>query len=257
MLGKLLKYDLKKTMSFLVIFYSIALFLSILTRFFINEQSPFIVFIIGRILSGAVISMFANILINCLMGNWIRSFARGVYGDESYLTHTLPVTKKQIYLSKLFCAVISSVISVIVIFVCAFIAYYTDARWQIVKHLLFMEEYTTTITLFCILTIILEFISLIQCGFTGIILGHKLNSGKAGLSVLFGVVAETVSQLFILSIMGIAALLNDGFKTLFTSSPDNLFFKNVFYLVTPVYFLIIIGMATFNIKMLNKGVDIE
>ena len=42
-----------------------------------------------------------NIILNNLMRLWAR-FKNNFYGDESYLTHTLPINKKTLYLSKTF-----------------------------------------------------------------------------------------------------------------------------------------------------------
>lgn len=258
MLGKLLKYDLKKNLKFLSIFYIITLFLSILTRIFINTQSPLILFIIGRILSGALIALFANILINCVMGLWIRSFTRGVFGDESYLTHTLPVTKTQIYLSKFFATLIISAISICVIIGTAFIGYYTEARWEALKQMLFMGD-TAIITVLAAVLVFLELINLIQCGFTGIILGHRQNRAKTGFSVLFAVIAETLSQIAVVAFAGCAALFSTDFKQLFTKgaaiSLDVLY--TVFAVDIAIYLLIIAIVALINVRLLKKGVDVE
>ena len=256
MLSKLLKYDLKKNLKFLSIFYIITAVLSVLTRLFINTQSPIILVVIGKIFSGALISLFANILINAVMGLWIKSFGRGLYGDESYLTHTLPVTKTQIYLSKFLTSLIVSAISIGVIIACAFFAYYTEERWAIIKMYLGNAK---IITVLAAISIFLEFINLIQCGFTGIILGHRQNRGKVGFSVLFAAVAETVSQIIVLIFTACAAIFSSDFRMLFKTnalpSQDQLYF--VFALEITVYVLIIVFNALLNVKLLNKGVDVE
>ena len=256
MLSKLLKYDLKKNLKFLSIFYIITVVLSVLTRLFINTASPIILMVIGKIFSGALISLFASILINAVMGLWIKSFARGVYGDESYLTHTLPVTKTQIYLSKFLTTIIVAAVSICVIICAAFIAYYTEERWAIVKF------YLSNSKLFVLLgaiSIFLEFINLIQCGFTGIILGHRQNRGKVGFSVLFSAVAETVTQVIVLIFTACAALFSSDFRMLFKTNaiPTEGQLHFVFALEITVYVLIIVFNALLNIKLLNKGVDVE
>lgn len=43
--------------------------------------------------------MIVSSLINGLMRSWVR-FITNIYKDESYLTHTLTIEKKDIYLSK-------------------------------------------------------------------------------------------------------------------------------------------------------------
>ena len=79
--------------------------------------------------------MVANILINTLMRSWVR-FRDSIYKDESYLTHTLPVTKNNIYDSKFIQALIFFVIGFAVIILSIFIAYYTQERWLVVKELI-------------------------------------------------------------------------------------------------------------------------
>ena len=56
------------------------------------------------LVSGTAISMMFSIVINNLMRLWVR-FKNNFYGDESYLTHTLPIDKKTLYLSKTFLSV--------------------------------------------------------------------------------------------------------------------------------------------------------
>ena len=82
MLKKLLKYELKNIFKFLVIFYSLSIFFSILTRIFLSIENSFIMNILGQITSGATISMMFSILINNLMRLWVR-FKNNLYGDES------------------------------------------------------------------------------------------------------------------------------------------------------------------------------
>ena len=106
MLKKLLKYDLENIYKVLIIFYSLALIFGILTRIFLNIENSFIMNIIGQICSAITISMIFNILINNLMRLWVR-FKNNFYGDESYLTHTLPIDKKTLYLSKILASFIT------------------------------------------------------------------------------------------------------------------------------------------------------
>ena len=106
MLRKLLKYDLKYMFKFLIIFYSLAIFFGTLTRIFLSIENSLIMNIIGQVCSGAAISMMFSILINNLMRFWVR-FRSNFYGDESYLTHTLPISKSTLYLSKALTSIIS------------------------------------------------------------------------------------------------------------------------------------------------------
>ena len=124
MLKKLLKYDLKYIFKVLIVFYGIGIFFAVLTRIFLNIENSFIMDIIGKVCSGVTISMIFNILINNIMRLWVR-FKNNFYKDESYLTHTLPVDKSTLYLSKILTSIITLFVSVFVSGILLFIAYYS------------------------------------------------------------------------------------------------------------------------------------
>lgn len=256
MLGKLLKYDLKNMLKFLSVFYIIALVISIPTRIFLGYSTPLILNIIGKVLSGTLIAIFCNILINCLMRSWIKSFIYGIYGDEGYLTNTLPVTKAEIYLSKFLCAVISTALSIAVIFACTFIAYYTEERWALLKSIIPSLRFAAIFLGVCCL----EFLSLIQCGFTGAIIGHRQNRGKKGFSVLFGFITYTAWQLVVLLFSAGAALFSGDFKELFvtaSATTNPAMAENLLLWAIPLYAVIIIANLFINIKLLNRGVNLD
>ena len=99
MLNKLLKYDLKYMIKNMTVFYVLAIFFAITTRILFNIEQSVIINIIGQISVGCMFAMLANILINTIMRSWVR-FRDSLYKDEAYLTHTLPVTKNELYNSK-------------------------------------------------------------------------------------------------------------------------------------------------------------
>ena len=131
MLKKLLKYDLEYNYKILVIFYLLAIFFAVFTRICFSIENSFIMNIIGKICSGTTIAMIFNILINNLMRLWVR-FKYNFYGDESYLTHTLPIDRKTQYLSKTLASIITLFSSVLVIALTLFIAYYSKENNNLV-----------------------------------------------------------------------------------------------------------------------------
>ena len=135
MLKKLLKYDLKYMIKNMSIFYILAIFFSILTRILFSLKQTVIINIIGQITVGCMFSMIASTLINTLMRSWVR-FNDSIYKDEAYLTHTLPVTKKNIYDSKFIETLIFFIIGFLVVILSLFIAYYTKDRWIMLKGLI-------------------------------------------------------------------------------------------------------------------------
>lgn len=263
MLKKLLKYDVKSIFKFLVIFYSLSLFFGLLTRIFFGIENSFLMNIIGQICSGVTISMFFNIVINNLMRMWVR-FKQNLYGDESYLTHTLPVEKKTLYLSKIITAVITLFISVVIIALTLFIAYYSKENLEMVKNILLpvadaYDSNIVTIILAFLFILFLEFANALQCGFTGIILGHRMNNAKTGFSVLFGFGCYVISQTLAVLMTFIVALFNKDFMNLFiTNEIVNIeMLKVVVYMSMAAYTIILFVGYFVNLKLLKKGVNVD
>lgn len=263
MLKKLLRYDTENIFKFLIIFYSLAVLFGILTRIFFSFDNSLVLNIIGQITSGATISMMCSILINNLMRMWVR-FRSNFYGDESYLTHTLPVKKSTHYLSKIFTAIITLFVSFLVIGLVLFIAYYSKENLLFVKDILLpvAQIYDSSILaiLFAFLFILfLEFLNILQCGFTGIVLGHRMNNAKIGFSVLFGGVAFAVSQMFVIIVIFIIALFNKDVMNLFnTQEALNIeVIKQVIYIAILCYTLISVVFCFVNIHLFKKGVNVD
>jgi len=263
MLNKLLKYDLKGTYKILIIFYMLGLFFSVLTRIFFSIDNSVIMNVIAQVCSGVTISMMFNILINNLMRLWV-DFKKNLYGDESYLTHTLPVEKKTLYLSKVLTSLITLFSSVLVIGLTIFIAYYSKDNLELIKSLLLplVTAYKSTIIKILsafLFIFFLEFINALQAGYTGIILGHKMNNAKTGYSILFGFIAYMVMQLFVLMIIFISAIFNKDLMNLFiTNTMINIdIVKVVIYLAIIIYSITFVIGYIFNLKMFKKGVNVD
>ena len=263
MLNKLLKYDLKYMIKNMSVFYILALFFSILTRILFSLKQTFIINLTSQICVGCMFSMIASILINVMMRSWVR-FRDSIYRDESYLTHTLPVTKNNIYDSKFIQTLIFFIISFVVIILCLFIAFYTKDRWLLIKG--YIDTITTGLgfntTLFVIsfITVMfLEIFNAIQCGFLGIILGYRKNNNKIGFTILFGFVSYLLSQSMVLLLVFIVGLFNTSIMNLFKSNIllDTGSFKLLIVISIMFYLCIIVLMNIMCKKIFNKGVNIE
>jgi len=254
MLNKLLKYDLKYMIKNMAIFYILSIFFAITTRILFNMEQSVIINIIGQISVGCMFAMIVNTLINTMMRSWIR-FRDSLYKDESYLTHTLPVTKSELYNSKFIQTLVFFFISFVVILISLFIAYYSKENWLAITN--YVKTITTGLnmsTLFfitmAIIIIFLEVFNAIQCGFLGIILGNKMNNGKIGYSVLFGFITYLVAQSLILGLVFVYGLFDSSIMELFkiaTISIDVEAFK----------VLAILSSFILCKKELNKGVNVE
>ena len=263
MLSKLIKYEAKPMFKFLGFFYSLALFFAILTRIFLNIENSFFMNILGQISSGATIAFIVNIIINNLMRFWVR-FTQNMYGDESYLTHTLPVKRKAHYLSKTLTAILTLFCSIIVIAITLFVAYYSKENIEFIKSMLFPVSKIFDISIGGLITLVmlllfLEFFSVLQCGFCGIILGHRLENNKISFSVLFGFLVYIISQgLVVVSIL-VASPFNSNIKDIIFKAdaitPEGLKIMVIFAVI--VYSVVSILEYIINQKLLCKGVNVE
>ncbi len=263
MLIKLLKYDLKYMIRNMGVFYILSIFFAIVTRILFSLEQTIIVNILGQITVGCMFSMIASTLINTMMRSWVR-FRVSIYKDEAYLTHTLPVTKNDIYDSKFLETLIFFVIGFIIIILSLFIAYYTKDRWILLKDMIStittgLNFNTALFVLSFIVIIFLEIFNAIQCGFLGIILGHKKNNNKVGYSVFFGFVAYLLAQNLVLFLVFVVGLFDSSIMDLFRSkillNVDS--FKTLTILSIILYILIIGLMNIICKKEFNKGVNIE
>ena len=264
MLIKLLKYDLKYMIKNMAIFYILSIFFAITTRVLFSIEQSAIVNIIEQISVGCMFSMIASTLINTIMRSWVR-FRDSLYKDEAYLTHTLPVTKHELYNSKFIQTLIFFFISFIIIILSLFITYYSKDNWIGITN--YIKTITTGLnmsTLFfiimAIVIIFLEVFNAIQCGFLGIILGYKRNNSKLGFTVLFGFIAYLIAQTLVLALVFVYGLFDPTVMELFKSgavSIDVNAFKVLAIVSSILYLVIIFVMSIICKKILNKGVNID
>lgn len=263
MLKKLLKYDLENIYKGLMVFYFLSLFFSILTRMFLSVENSFIINIIGKICSGVTISMIFNIVVNNLIRLWIR-FKNNFYGDESYLTHTLPINKKTLYLSKTLTSIITLFSSILIICFSLFIAYYSKENILFIKNLLLplakiYDSTVITIILSFLFICFLEIMNMVQAGYVGIVLGYRKNNNKMFFSILFGFITYLLTQVFAVLVVFIFALFNKDLMNLFYTI-DVLSVSTIklcIYLAMIIYIANIVILYFINSKLFSDGVNID
>lgn len=263
MLKKLLKYDLLNIFKFLSLFYLLSISSATLTRIFLSIDNSTMANIIGQICSGLTIAMIVNILINNLMRIWVR-FKQNLYGDESYLTHTLPISKKILYLSKFLTSIITMFTSVLVIGLTLFIAYYSKENIIFLKNILIpiADIYNSTVIKFLLVILLIFFLEMtaaLQSGYTGIILGHKKNNSKTVYSVIFGFLTYVITQIIVLLTIFVIGIFNQDIMNLFTSNTiTNLgLFKKIMYIAIIIYTICITINYFINTKIFEKGVNVD
>ena len=263
MLGKLLKYDLKWVYKLIIVFYILALTFSLIGRGFAEVENSLICEIVSKIAFGTAISMMVSGLINCLMRSWVR-FTRNMYKDESYLTHTLPIEKKKIFVSKVITGIIAVFTSMIVIIICLYICYFSEANMEILKSMLELAAttYNTTVLnlLFLIaIVIFLELVYALLIGYVGIILGHRTNKNKMARSIVIGFILYFVFQSLTLGLIAIYGLFNPEVMNLInTTDIVNVeAIKSVMYAGIGIYIVYAIILYLLGKIYLNKGVNVE
>ena len=264
MLTKLLKYDLKYMIKNMSVFYLLSLFFAFTTRVLHSLDQSVMMGIIYQISVGCLFAMIANTLINTMMRSWIR-FRDSLYKDEAYLTHTLPVTKNEIYLSKFLQTLIFFFISFGMVLASLWIAYYSKENWESITN--FIRTITTGLNMstsffltMAIIVIFLEVFNAIQCGFLGMILGYKKNNGKIGYSLVFGFIAYLIAQMLVLALVYVYGFFDSSIMELFKTATIQInvdAFKVLAIVSSLLYIIIILIMCFLCQRELNKGVNVD
>ncbi len=262
MLGKLLKYDLKWIYKLVIVFYALAFIFSLFSRMFLSIGDSLLWSILSKISSGIAVSMLVSSIINTLMRSWVR-FVRNIYKDEGYLTNTLPVSKRDIYLSKVLSSIIIMLTTTIVIITCLFICYYSKENIDILKKVLEMTANSYNISVIkLILTIgmifFLELTFILLVGYTGIIIGHSSNNNKIVKSIIWAFGMYIFTQLITIGLIYIIGLFNKDIMNIITTNIVSIKgIKNI--LVGGIVMYIIYNIIYYFIGkwQLEKGINID
>lgn len=261
MLSKLLKNDLNKNMRWMWMLFVGTITVAGLSRG-CKELAENLAFF--KVLSIFFDTIFYSLLVNTIVQPFLRSFlnfTRSIYGDESYLTHTLPVTKNQIFTSKFltaFIEMVSGFICVIISLLIVFASKNMFTALELLLSTLISGEFSVLLilTLF-ILLVITEFIMFISIIYFSIVNAYKQKDKKILRTFLLTALTSTIA-LTILSVIMVIALLISGVDLSSTT-----------IVVTNSTFITIIstGIITYSAittilffltkKEFNKGVNVD
>lgn len=264
MLIKLLKYDLKWIYKVVAVFYCLSLFFAVITFCFSRVENSALFSVLAGISNGFAIAMVVNGIINSIIRAWVR-FRTNIYKDESYLTHTLPVSLNLIYLSKVLSAIICIFTSTAVAAGCLVICFWNNS--SIIEYLKMMVESVSVsfnlsvAGLFIVLLfeIFLQFIFILLIGYNGMILGHRSNKNKMVTSIIIGfaiyIIFNTISVLAVLA----AGLFNENVMNLINTSDAVDLFVVKFLLFAAVLMYVLYNSVCYIMgsSFLKKGVDVE
>lgn len=266
MLGKLLKYDLRYIYKVLGAYYLISISSVALGALLSKiEHPPYIIDFIEGFLTNAGFGLSIGLMITAFTRTWMR-FRQSLYGDESYLTHTLPVSRLQLFTSKFICAIIVLLLSlavaalVLLLYVSSFSnfdigAFFADLSVTIAD---------TSFTLFCLiiilgLLVIVQSIFIIMCGFSGIIIGRRFNTAPGPISSITGLGCYLIAGGLLIGIIYLFSTFDPELAAVFTHGhqPNLPTIINCAWICIATYTIATATLFVVNVNLLNRGVNVE
>lgn len=261
MLGKLLKYDLKKNMRWMWLLFVLTIVVAGLTRG-CKELGNFYVFfyILGICFDSVFYALLANVIIQPVLRG-ILNFSKSLYGDESYLLHTLPVSKNQIINSKFLTTIIEMVLGFASAIISLLIRFVSPTFLPTIEFLLSTivvgEIQASLFIVLFIILVLVEFLLFISITYFSIIVANR-SKEKRVLKTFLITALMYFSSLAVLSIFMLIVLLANGVDL--ASSKLSLFPSSLFGIIITgmlVYSVISLLFYFLARKEFNKGVNVD
>lgn len=261
MLSKLLRNDLRKNMRWFWILLVGTIVVAGITRG-CKELGQNLAFF--KVLGIFFDSIFYALAVNTLVQPFIRNFtnySKSLYGDESYLTHTLPVSKSQIINSKFITAIIEMLLGFISVVISLLIMFASPTMWTTLEMLLsflITGEFSVVVvlTLF-VLLVVVEFLMFNSIIYFSIIMGYKSREKKVLKSFLFTALMAFASMMVLSIIMIIVLVINGVDLSSSTLVLTNTGFLSIVLTGIIVYSIISVLFYFLSKKEFNKGVNVD
>ncbi|MFQ6724151.1 MAG: hypothetical protein ACLRFE_02320 [Clostridia bacterium] len=261
MLGKLLKKDLKRNMRWMWILFVSTILVAIVTRGFKELGEDILFFkVLGIFFDSVFYSLLVNVILQPFLRNFLN-FSKSFYGDESYLTHTLPATKSQLITSKFITAVIEMALGFISLVVSLFIMFFSPTvfdKLRLILSLVISGKFSLfwAITLFVVLVVV-EFLMFISIIYFSIVIAYRAKEKRVLKTFLLTTLMAFIA-ITILSIAMIIVLAINGVKltssTLILSSSA---FMSVIITGIVVYSAISVMFYVLAKNEFSKGVNVD
>lgn len=261
MLGKLFKYDFKWMSKVTYVYVLILIVISIALKIVESVDQTFLLVILDKILVSMFISCIVSILLTSSIRIWVR-FINNFYKDESYLTHTLPVTKNELFNSKVLAGICSLLLSVFVIVACLALVFINKESLESLKFMwnsltaTYNSVFAVLYVIGLVVLIILEIIYIMMSGVLGITIGHRSNNYKMIKSLVVGLVSYGLLSAMSLGVIAIVSklinydIIGNGFPSMNYLIGVGSAGLLVYLIYNIVYYLIAK-------KVFNKGVNVE
>lgn len=261
MLGKLFKYDFKWMSKVTYVYVLILIVISIALKIVESVDQTFLLVILDKILVSMFISCIVSILLTSSIRIWAR-FINNFYKDESYLTHTLPVTKNELFNSKVLSGICSLLLSVLVILACFAFVYLNKTSIESLKAMwdslvaAYNSVFAVLFVIGIILLIILEIIYIMMAGILGITIGHRSNNYKMIKSIFVGLISYGLLSAMSLGVIAIVSKMID-YDIIGNGFPSMNYLIGVGGAGIAVYLIYNIVYYLIAKKVFNKGINVE
>lgn len=263
MLKQVLKYDLRHLYKFLLPLYLIVLLVAITARACGLFENSFLDIVLGSVLGGIGLGCAIAALTNNIVRCWTY-FRSNLYGDQGYLTNTLPLTKGVIYAAKFLTAIITILTSSLLL-VAAIVIIYGPLEnfsqiWSFLdESSILLETSSIGVCLIFVSSILLEVFCVIEIGFFGIILGQRAQNTQVLRAVIYGAITFFALQAAFVALAFLVALFNPAVMSIFNGDEQGSLgaLKTFVFLGNMFYLLVIVGLGFANVKLLNRGIDLE
>ena len=261
MLSKLFKYDFKWMTKVTYIYALILVVISIALKIVESVDQTFLLVILDKILVSMFISCVVSILLTCSIRIWVR-FINNFYKDESYLTHTLPVTKNELFNSKVLAGICSLLLSVLVIVICLAFVYLNKSTIEELKMMwdslvaTYNSVFAVLFVIGLVLLIILEIIYIMMAGVLGITIGHRSNNFKMIKSIAVGLISYGLLSAMSLGVIAIVSKIID-YDIIGNGFPSMNYLIGVGSAGLAVYLIYNIVYYLIAKKVFNKGVNVD
>lgn len=289
MLSKLIKHNLKpifKSILPLIVALTASIILFSVTAYDIEFQvgesttveiihaSDFQVFLHG----------FANFAISCslillfafaIKAIWHR-FRINFYSDETYLTHTLPISRRTLWKAQVLSALIVFVSVLVIVALNFLILFLTRPGQQFLESLgliggcsrcygeyYYIELLSPAFYLSLIFVILAEFMFLAFCGMFGLILSNHLGKNRA---LLFGIGIYMLGNILLLGLVFLIGNFDSDLLKIFEQSqtigtPESTlglsFAARALTYIGTIYTCYNLALYFVNQKLLNRGINLE
>jgi len=258
MLNKLIKYDFKSLFKTLIPVYLITLLLAIFTRFsmFLADKSAIFDYPAGLICGLCVMAIigvpFATFIVSVI------KYYNNMVKDEGYLTHTLPVKKSALVLSKLITSSVIIGISLLVSLAAIFLGFDVDVDFFKKLFIELFEKVDHLLIFLIAIAIVIGYVSNMLTVYASIALGQKHNGNKKVYSIVYGIVLYNINQIVSSILLFMPSLFDKNYmKYLDQDTPPYSFLNGFLIFAITISILMSIAYYFITIKTMEKKLNLD